>query len=88
MNFEAIFRVPPSHRLEQVRSGARAGPVAATFWLHEEYDASGRLVARYESFREHDARTGAVQSGWRKYAASGALLATSETLPLSEMSAA
>jgi hypothetical protein len=88
MNFEAIFGVPPSHRLEQVRSRARAGAVDATFWAHEEYDASGRLVARYESFRESDVRTGALRSGWRKYAPTGVLLETSEALPPRAMSAA
>ena len=70
-NFEAIFGVPPEHRLEQVRSRSRAGLVRGTAWEHEEYDPQGRLVARYESFQEVDAATGTARSGWVKYDADG-----------------
>ena len=70
-NFEAIFGVPPDHRLEQVRSRSRAGPRRDTYWEHEEYDGDGLLVARYESFQEVEACTGAVRSGWTKYDADG-----------------
>jgi hypothetical protein len=70
-NFEAIFGVAADHRLDQVRSRSRAGLVRGTFWEHEEHDPQGRLVARYESFEEVDAETGAVRSGWVKYDADG-----------------
>ena len=78
LHFEAIFQVPPTHRLVAVRSRSRAGIVAGTFWDHEEYDAGGRLVARYESFEEHDPRGGAQRSGWRKYDIVGRLVAEGE----------
>ncbi|HEX8666515.1 MAG TPA: hypothetical protein VF744_21065 [Beijerinckiaceae bacterium] len=65
-SFEAIFGIFPEHRLEQVRSRSRAGLVRGTVWEHEEYDAQGRLVARYESFQEVD-QSGGARSGWVKY---------------------
>jgi hypothetical protein len=70
-NFEAIFGVAADHRLEQVRSRSRGGALHGTFWNHEEYDADGRLVARYESFQEFDAAAGTSRSGWVKYDADG-----------------
>jgi hypothetical protein len=70
-NFEAIFGVPADHRLEQVRSRSRGGVLGGTFWDHQEYDADGRLVARYESYREVEADSGASRSGWVKYDADG-----------------
>src|SRR5215211_5302104 len=70
-NFEAIFGVAADHRLDQVRSRSRGGAVHGTFWNHEEYDADGRLVARYESFQEVDSAAGTSRSGWVKYDADG-----------------
>ena len=70
-NFEAIFGVAADHRLEQVRSRSRGGALRGTFWNHEEYDADGRLVARYESFQELDSAAGTSRSGWVKYDADG-----------------
>ncbi len=70
-NFEAIFGVAADHRLEQVRSRSRGGALRGTFWTHEEYDADGRLVARYESFHEFDSAAGTSRSGWVKYDADG-----------------
>ena len=70
-NFEAIFGVAVDHRLEHVRSRSRGGALRGTFWNHEEYDADGNLVARYESFQEIEADTGASRSGWVKYDADG-----------------
>ncbi len=78
VNFEAVFRIPVSHRLVAVRSRSRAGIVAGTFWDHEEYDEAGRLVARYETFEEADCRSGARYSGWRKYDSAGRLVGEGE----------
>ena len=75
LSFESVFGVAPSHRLVIVRSRTRAGIVGGTFWEHEEYDALGRLVARYESFEERDSRTGTRCSGWRRYDVFGRLVA-------------
>ena len=64
--FEAIFRIPANHTLLVVRSRSRGGPVGSVRWEHEEYDASGLLVARYESFAEMNP-VGLRLSGWCKY---------------------
>jgi hypothetical protein len=68
--FERTFQIPPSHRLEQVRTRARGGLVRATYWDHEEYDTQNRLVARYHTFWESQA-TGEDACGWRKYDSNG-----------------
>jgi hypothetical protein len=83
LHFEAIFRISPTHRLVAVRSRSRAGRVAGTFWDHEEYDALGRLVARYESFEETSPQGHGRRSGWRKYDIVGRLIAEGE-LPAPE----
>jgi hypothetical protein len=75
LNFEAIFRISAEHRLVQVRSRSRAGILAGTFWDHEEYDAVGRLIARYESFEEMNPCSNDRRSGWRKYDIIGRLVA-------------
>jgi hypothetical protein len=78
-SFEVIFRVPPNHQLEQVRSRSRGGIMRAVYLDHEEYDASGCLVARYHCFEEVN-RTGR-RSGWSKYDRQGCLLYASNELP-------
>ena len=78
--FEAIFNIPDSHRLVQVRSKTREGIMSANYWHHDEYGWEGKLAARYESFEERNAATGASRSGWHKYDQSGQLLHVSETL--------
>jgi hypothetical protein len=75
LNFEAIFCISAEHRLVQVRSRSRAGLLAGTFWDHEEYDAAGRLIGRYESFEEMSPRGNDRRSGWRKYDIVGRLVA-------------
>jgi hypothetical protein len=78
-NFEAIFEIPDSHRLVQVRSKTRGGIMSANYWRHDEYGSGGKLVARYESFEERS-ESGATRSGWHKYDQSGQLLHVSESL--------
>ena len=75
LNFEAVFRIAPTHQLVPVRSRSRAGILAGTFWDHEEYDAAGRLVARYASFEERSPCGDQRRSGWRKYDLLGRLMA-------------
>jgi len=79
-NFEAIFEIPDSHRLVQVRSKTRGGIMSANYWRHDEYGSDGKLAARYESFEERSAESGATRSGWHKYDQSGQLLHVSESL--------
>jgi hypothetical protein len=72
-SFEAILRVPPDHRLEQVRTRARDDAVKQIHWEHQEYDVNGRMVARYHSFLElHE--NGEQCCGWRKYDSSGHMI--------------
>ena len=73
-NFEAFFRIPPTHRLLVVRSRSWGGLVSAVYWEHEEYDTTGRLIARYKSFEEISP-AGVQQCGWCKYDGNGRLLA-------------
>ena len=52
--------------------------MSASYWRHDEYDSDGKLAARYESFEERSAESGATTSGWHKYDQSGKLLHVSE----------
>jgi hypothetical protein len=79
VNFEAIFRIPPTHRLLVVRSRSRGGLVSAVYWEHEEYDTTGRLIARYKSFEEVSP-AGTQQRGWCKYDGNGRLLSEADSL--------
>ena len=71
--FEDIFNVPIDHYLLAVRSRSRGGAVVAEFWEHEEYDPSGRLLARYESYEEIGPE-GLRHGCWRKFDPSGRLV--------------
>jgi hypothetical protein len=64
-NFEAIFQIPVTHHLVLVRSRSQGGSVLTENWEHDEYDASGHLVAHYSSFQQVSA-TSKGQCGWRK----------------------
>jgi hypothetical protein len=69
-SFEHAFRIPSHHRLEQIKTRACGGRVTATEWVHEEYDAHGRLVAPYNTSRELG-EAGEGGGGWRKYSSNG-----------------
>ena len=51
-NFEALFSIPPTHRLLLVRSRGRGGPMRGEYWTYEEIDEGGNVIARYESYDE------------------------------------
>jgi hypothetical protein len=76
-NFEAVFHIPSTHSLLVVRSRSRGGFQGGVYWEHEEYDAKGALIARYESFSESD-HAGVRRSGWRKYDPMGGLIEEGE----------
>jgi len=79
--FEEIFRVPPVHRLRQT-SFHSGGGGQYDKWTHEELDATGRLVARYESWA-HTTYTGSpTDEGWKKFVLNGPLVAFGDDLPL------
>jgi hypothetical protein len=65
-NFEAVFQVSPSHHLVAVRSRNQGGATTKVTWEHDEYDASGRLVAHYKSFEQVNA-DGKRHCGWQKF---------------------
>ena len=69
----------PTHRLLVVRSRSRGGLVSAVYWEHEEYDTTGRLIARYKTFEEIS-RAGTQQRGWCKYDGNGHLVAEADSL--------
>lgn len=85
-SFEALFGIPPEHRLVQVRSRSRGGTISATFLDHEEYDPRGQLIARFESFEE-TGPTGRTTSGWRRYDRFGRLVDAGDLRPASARSA-
>jgi hypothetical protein len=72
-SFEAILRVPPDHRLEQVKTSACDGVVQQIHWEHQEYELNGRMIARYHSFVELR-ENGQQCCGWRKYNSSGHMI--------------
>lgn len=72
-SFESILRVPPDHRLEQVKTSACDGVVQQIHWEHQEYDVNGRMIARYHSFVELR-ENGQQCCGWRKYNSSGHMI--------------
>lgn len=78
MTFEEIFKIPKAHTLKKVREKLK------TFdddWTHEEYDAEGHLIARYESWDSRAPRT-EHSSGWRKLSVDGTLLEEHDDLSL------
>jgi hypothetical protein len=56
-----------------VRSRSQGGPTTSVFWEHDEYDASGRLIACYKSFHLATG-AGEQRSGWQKFDREGQLL--------------
>jgi hypothetical protein len=72
-SFEQAFRIPPHHRLEQIKTRACGSPANATYWDHVEYDGNGQLIARYHTFREPKSARGYC-CGWRKYDSDGCLI--------------
>ena len=78
MTFEEIFKIPLDHTLKKTRERLKT---LDDNWKHEEFDAQGQLVARYESW---DYLTPGVShnSGWRKVSPDGAVLEEHNDLPL------
>jgi hypothetical protein len=87
-SFEALYRVPVTHRLVPVRSCSHGGRIPATYWEHEDYDTSGRLVARYESFAQRGPNGDVTRGSWRKVDPSGRLIGQGSPMPSSLAEAA
>ena len=86
-SFEALYRVPATHRLVPVRSRSQGGRTPATYWEHEEYDIGSRLIARYESYAQRGP-AGGTRGGWRKFDPAGTLIAQGSHVPSSLAEAA
>jgi hypothetical protein len=78
-NFEAVFHIPATHQLVLVRSRSQGCPLSAICWEHDEYDALGRLVARYRSFEQVNP-AGKTQRGWRRFDGHGHLVSEDHDL--------
>ena len=78
-NFEAVFHIPATHQLVLVRSRSQGCPLSAICWEHDEYDALGRLVARYRSFEKVNP-AGKRQRGWRRFDSHGHLVSVHDDL--------
>jgi len=76
-SFESVFGIPADHTLKMVEVRNRAGDDS---WKHEEYDASGKLLARYESWHNLSIGKARAASGWRKLSPTGRLLAEEDNL--------
>jgi hypothetical protein len=61
-----------------VRSRSRGGLSSRMSWEHEEYDAMGQLVARFESF-EASGPHGEPGRGWRRFNPHGQEIAEERT---------
>ncbi len=76
ITFTQIYAIPREHSLILLRHSGD-GDTRPEEWHHEERDAGGRLVARYESWEDLAQRV----SGYRKYDPTGRLLTASDRLP-------
>jgi hypothetical protein len=76
--FEQIFKIKEGHTLKEVR--AHHGNYDDD-WKHEERDAQGELVARYESWDYMAPRQPHIL-GWLKFSPDGRLLEEHDELPL------
>ena len=72
--------MPDANDRNSLPTDDRGGIMSANYWRHDEYGSDGKLAARYESFEERSAESGATRSGWHKYDQSGQLLHVSESL--------
>lgn len=78
--FEEIFGIPRSHVLKTEFYSHAGGQEEG--WTHEEYDAEGRLIARYESWTHTTIYGSPTSEGWKKFDLAGALIASGKGLPL------
>jgi hypothetical protein len=76
-NFEAIFRIPPTHGLT-IRYHSR-GDGRPERWVHVEYDDRGQFVARYLS-EASDTAVGqpTCRIEWQKFDAGDLLVASGD----------
>jgi|KBSSwiStaDraftv2_1062776.scaffolds.fasta_scaffold2338277_1 hypothetical protein len=78
--FEHVFKIAPGHVLKEVRGHHNT---LDDDWRHEEYNADGELIARYESWHYlRPNKSPANFSGWLKYSSDGTLLEKHDDLPL------
>ncbi len=83
MIFEQAFNIPVNHSLREIELTIRSFASPHEHWLHEEYDQSGNLVAKYTSWRFIKPRQQYTSnSGFRKYNCYGQLIKECDELVL------
>lgn len=83
MIFEQAFNIPVNHSLREIELTVRSFAAPLEHWLHEEYDQSGNLVAKYTSWQFATPRQQyKSNSGFRKYNRYGQLISESQELNL------
>lgn len=68
------FAIPPDHRLVEAGRSQSGHLGQYEKWTYEEFDAAGRLLARYLEWDEVSVGGGWARRGWRKLSPDGAVL--------------
>lgn len=83
MIFERALNIPLGHTLQEIELNIRNFASPNEHWLHEEYDRSGNLIAKYISWHFATPRPQyQSNSGYRKYNRYGQLIQDSQELRL------
>jgi hypothetical protein len=78
--FEAIFSIPPEHRLETQFHSHGGGQYES--WTHQEYDQKGMLIAQYKSWAHTTYAGVPTDEGWEKFDLDGHIIASGKDLPI------
>ena len=79
--FRKVFQIPVDHLLTRASFRSLAGSQRDR-WTHEEFDQTGKLIAKYESWMDTTISPLKTVSGWRKTDPSGQVLLESDDLPI------
>ena len=79
--FRAAYNVPKENELIETKNRSKGPMGGFDSWEHEEKDAAGNLIARYESWHSV-APNLKIESGFRKYSPTGDLLDEKKNLKL------
>jgi hypothetical protein len=79
--FRRVFQIPADHLLTRTSFRSSAGSQRDR-WTHEEFDPTGKLIAKYESWMNTTIRPLETKSGWRKLDPLGRVLFEFDDLPI------
>ena len=82
MTFEEVFKIPKNHTLRQVDFRQKGTLAQDEYWVHEELNEKGKVVAKYESWHCTSIGTLKTNSGFKKYDVNGKLVKESSDLPI------